>query len=117
VIVVVGFAALSGAEEQAGEAEDVGKREDEPRVFGDDVGGEEIDLGEGIGDGASVDAAVGVHTVEAVRHLCGGLDLDADEARAGLWVGGIEVRGVEDDVVAFAVTEGFGDGEATTGGG
>jgi len=36
----------------------VGEGEDEPGVFGDDVGGEEVDFVEGVGDGASVDAAV-----------------------------------------------------------
>jgi hypothetical protein len=84
VVVEAGTAARFGAEEEAGEAEDVGEGEDEPGVFGDDVGGDEIDFGEFVGDGASVDAAVGVEVVEAVLHLGGGFDLDADEAWAGL---------------------------------
>jgi len=116
-VVVVGLAAALGIEAEAGEAEDVGEREDEPGIFGDDVGDEEIDFGEGVGDGASVDAAVGVDAVEAALHLSGRFDLDADEAGTGEWAGGIEVGGVEDDVVAFAVAEGFGDAEAVAGGG
>ena len=44
----------------------MGQGEDEPGVFGDNVGGDEIDFGEFVGDGASVDAAVGVEVVEAV---------------------------------------------------
>jgi hypothetical protein len=55
-----------GLRRRAGYAEDVGEGEDEPGVFGDDVGGDEIDFGEFVGDGASVDAAVGVDAVEAV---------------------------------------------------
>ncbi len=111
------FAAAFGVEQECSLAKDVGERKDEPGVFGDDVGGEEIDFGEGVGDGASVDAAVGVDAVEAVQHLRGGLHLDADQAWAGLRARGIEVGGVEDDVVAFAVAEGFGDAEAVAGGG
>ncbi len=135
---------MFGAEEEAGEAENVREGEDEPGVFGDDVGGDEIDFGEFVGDGASVDAALGVEVVEAVLHLGGGFDLDADEARAGLGVeilasmilasvivalliGAVAILAVailavailtiEDDVVAVAVAEGFGDAEAAAGGG
>jgi len=142
-VVFVGFSASFGVEGERGQAEDVREREDVPGIFGNDVGGEEIDFGEGVGDGASVDAAVGVDTVEAAQKLGGGFDLDADEARAGgggnqvpfgrLRAGshlafgpvrndGREVRGVvfwaiEDDVVAFAVAVGAGDAEAVAGGG
>jgi len=70
----------------------VGEGEDEPGVFGDDVGGEEVDFVEGVGDGASVDAAVGVDTVESALQLGGGFDLDADEARVEGELGGGEKR-------------------------
>jgi hypothetical protein len=143
-VVAVGLAAAFGAEGDGGRAEDVREREDEPGVFGDDVGGEEIDFGEGVGDGASVDAAVGVDAVEAVLELGGRFDLDADEARARggrkqvpfgalrlLRAGSplrslslrfgrddrCDVRGVENNVVAFAVAVGAGDAEAVAGGG
>jgi hypothetical protein len=132
-VVEAGEAAAFGAEQEAGLAEDVREWEDEPGIFGDDVGGDEIDFGELVGDGASVDAAVGVDVVEAVEQLGGGFDLDADEAGAGaierqgaplrsLWLriggdDGWEMGGVEDDVVAFAVAEGLGDAEAVAGGG
>ena len=56
----------------------MGQGEDEPRVLGDDVGGEEVDFVEGVGDGFAVDAAVGVDAVESVLELGGGFDLDAD---------------------------------------
>ena len=97
-----------------------------PGVFGDDVGDDEVDFGEFVGDGASVDAAVGIDAVDAGLHLGGGFDLDADQARAeaGVEVGGeraevgrVAAMAVEDDVVAFAVAEGFGDAEAVAGGG
>jgi hypothetical protein len=78
VVVVVRLAAAFGAEGDGGLAEDVRQGEDEPGVFGDHVSGEEIDFGEGVGDGASVDAAVGVDAVEAARDLGGGFYLDAD---------------------------------------
>jgi hypothetical protein len=121
--------------------------EDEPGIFGNDVGDEEIDFGEGVGDGASVDAAVGVDAVEARLKLRGGFDLDADEARPGgggkqvsfgeLRAAGSPLRSlslrfgrddrgrarsvcvlaVEDDVVAFAVAVGTGDAKAAAGGG
>ncbi|MGA9507524.1 MAG: hypothetical protein WBV55_02645 [Candidatus Sulfotelmatobacter sp.] len=146
-IVEAGTAAVFGAEEEAAEAEDVREGEDEPRVFGDNVGGDEIDFGEFVGDGASVDAAVGVEVVEAVLHLRGGFDLDADKAWAALGGKGladtpsaiasltlligavvmvlsgtimiltIMILTIEDDVVAVAVAEGFGDAEAVAGGG
>jgi len=122
VVVGAGDGAAFGAEKEAGLAVDVGEGEDEPGVFRDDVGDDEVDFGEFVGDGASVDAAVGVDVVEAVLKLSGGLNLDADEAGAGVGVGrgggrGGQVGGVEDDVVAFAVAEGFGDAEAVAGGG
>jgi len=143
-VVAVGFAAAFGAEGDGGRAEDVREREDEPGIFGNDVGGEEVDFSEGVGDGASVDAAVGVDAVEAALELGGGFDLDADEARAcgarkqvpfgalrllraGFPVpsfslrsgrdGRWDVRRVEDDVVAFAVAVGAGDAEAVACGG
>jgi hypothetical protein len=62
-------------------------------------------------------SGMGVDAVEAFEHLRGGFNLDADETRAKLRVGGIEVRGVEDDVVAFAVAVGASDAEAVAGGG
>jgi hypothetical protein len=82
-VVFVGFPTSFGVEGERGQAEDVREREDIPGVFGDDVGGEEVDFGEFVGDGASVDAAVGVDAVEAALELGGGFDLDADQARAG----------------------------------
>src|SRR5271166_5338318 len=99
--------------------------EDEPGVFGDYVGGYEIDFGELVGDGASVDAAMDVDAVEAVDELGGGFDLDADQTGAGaiveesgvgrLWkkMGAVTV---EDYVVALAVAVGVGDSEAEAGG-
>lgn len=125
-VVGVGFEAVFGAEEEAGEAEDVGEWEDEPGVFGDDVGDDEIDFRKFVGDDASVEVAADVDAVKAVRELCGPLDLDADEARAravveegaerGEWKEVVAVT-IEDCVVAFAVAEGVRDSEATAGGG
>jgi hypothetical protein len=40
------------------------ERDDVPGVFGDDVGGDEVDFTGEVGDGASVHAAMGVDAVE-----------------------------------------------------
>jgi hypothetical protein len=136
-VVDAGDAAADGAEHQADLAEDMRKWEDEPGVFGDDIGGDEIDFGESVRDDASVEAAARVDAIEAVDELRGGFDLHADEARASterrvvrakrVFLAGavrrevvfqrIVYKGIEDDVVAFAVAEGFGDTEAVAGGG
>ena len=159
-VVEAGFGVAFAAEEEAGDSAGGGEGEDVPGVLGDDVGGEEIDFGGEIGDGASVDAAVGVGAVETFEQLGGTFHLHAPEER---WSGGragggglfwswsllrifliglrptgillprdgwqvkgggqecpphmecpahMEVAGVEDEVVAFAVSVGLGDGEA-----
>ena len=123
---------LFPAEQEAGAADGV-ERDDVPGIFGDDVGGDEVDFAGEVGNGAASAAVVGVDAVEAVEELGGTFDLDAIErrtedgcqarvlasqrargiARQGL-VG--EGAGVEDEVVAFAVAVGFGDAEAKAGG-
>ena len=108
-------------------AEDVGQGEDEPRIFGDHVGGDEIDFGEGIRDGASVDGSAGVDAVKAVEELRGSFDLDSDQARASGndepvdplcslsfgsgWDCRRDVGRIEDQVVAFAFATGAGNSE------
>ena len=82
-VVFVAFAASFRVEGERGQAEDVREREDVPGIFGNDVGDEEIDFGECVGDGASVDAAVGVDAVEAVEQLGGTFHLDAPEGGRG----------------------------------
>jgi len=136
-VVETGEAGFFGTEEQAGLAQNVREREDEPGVFGDDVGGEEIDFGGLVGDDTAVEAATSVDAVEALEELGGGFDLDADQARDGggrkrvpplrslapdfAWDWGRddrgEVGGIQDDVIAFAIAIGAGDAEAVAGGG
>ena len=55
-----------GVEEKAGAVHDEGDGEDEPGVFGNDVGNEEVDFGGAVGDGASASAAMTVDVIEAV---------------------------------------------------
>ena len=86
-VVETGFTVAFLAEEEAGAVGDFLDGEDVPPVFGDDVGGEEVDFGGGVGDGASVDAAAGVDVVETVDDLGGSFDLHAPKA------GGRKVRG------------------------
>jgi len=93
---------IARREEDAGAVLDFGDGEDEPGVFGDDVGDEEVDFVGLVGDGPMVGAAMGVDAVEAAEHGGGGFDLDAQEAASG----------VEDEVVAFAVAVGLGDVES-----
>jgi len=81
-VVEAGAGVALAAEEEAGAAAGGKEGNDVPGVLGDDVDGEEVDFGGKVGDGASVDAAVGVDAVEAAQKLGGGFDLDADEARA-----------------------------------
>ena len=76
LVVEAGAAVVFAAEEEAGGADGV-DRDDVPGVFGDDEGGEEVDFGGEVGDGASAGAAVGVDAVEAVEKLGGTFDLDA----------------------------------------
>jgi len=66
-VVEAGAAVAVAAEEEAGDSAKGVEWEDVPGVFGDDVGGEEVDFAGKVGDGASVAAAVGVDAVEAVE--------------------------------------------------
>ena len=68
-VVEAGFAVFFAAEEDAGASGYEVDGEDVPGVFGNDVGGEEIDFGGGVGDGVAIDAAAGIHVVEAVGEL------------------------------------------------
>ena len=78
--VVESRAGVGGAAEQeAGASADGFQGNDVPGVFGDDVGGDEVDFAGEVGDGASSRAAVGVGAVEAVHELGGALDLHAPE--------------------------------------
>jgi hypothetical protein len=81
-------------------------RDDDPSVFRKDVADEEVDFVGGVGDGNAVRAALRSEEVSALAEAAGGFDLHADEAAAG----------VEDEVVAIAVTVGPGDGESEAGG-
>ena len=115
LVVEAGAAVFFAAEQEAGAA-DSEDGDDVPSVFGDDVGGDQVDLGGVVGNGASSAAAVGVDAIEAVEELGGTFNLDAPKECGG---GGGRVRGaagVEDEVVAFAVAIGLGDAEAEAGG-
>src|SRR5215470_3827626 len=79
-------------------------RENIPEVLGDDVGDEEVDLFAGV-NAAGV-ASAGVNAVGADAYTRCGLDLHARQA----------AREVEDEVVAVAVTPGFGNAETEGGG-
>lgn len=48
-------------------------------VFGDHVGGEEVNFAWLVGDGLASDAAVGVKAVHTIDDLGGAFDLDAPE--------------------------------------
>jgi len=79
VLVVEAGAGVGFAAEQEAGAADGSDRDDVPGVFGDDVGGQEVDFGGEVGEGASVGAAVAIDAVEAVEELGGAFDLDAPE--------------------------------------
>ncbi len=104
------FAVAFRAEQETANADDVVQRKNEPGIFGNDISGDEVDLRELVGDGASVDPAVGVDVVLAVEKDGGAFHLDAVEL--GHDVGLVRV---DDEVVALAISVGLGDGEAETG--
>ncbi len=89
-VVEAGAAVAVAAEEEAGDSAKGVEWEDVPGVFGDDVGGEEVDFAGKVGDGASVAAAVGVDAVEAGGDLGGTFHLDAPERRGGVGWGGTD---------------------------
>src|SRR4051812_15782431 len=91
-----------GAEEDFGLVGDCLDGDDVPGVGGDDVGGDEVDLGGGVGDSVGGDAAA----VGVPAFLLGAFDLDA--AEAGVVFGG--------EVVGGGVSPGLGDAEAKGGG-
>ena len=97
------FAVVAGVEAQAlvgGEGFD---GQDVPDVEGDDVGGEEVDVVGGVDDFAlAIDAVDGLDVEAAGAHDFGAFQLHAPEAGAG----------VEDEVVAFAVSPRLGEVEA-----
>jgi hypothetical protein len=101
VLIVPGIFAV-GVEKDFGEALDVADGEDVPRIGGNHIRGDEVDLVGSVGDAIGGEAAaVGIPTL-----LDGAFDLDA--AEASVVVGG--------DVVGCAVAPGFGDTESEFGG-
>lgn len=92
-------AVAAAAEEEAGASAGGVERNDVPGVLGDDVGGDEMDFAGEVGDGASVDAAMGVDAVETFEELRRTLHLDAPERRGdigweGAWGGGLLTVGM-----------------------
>ena len=81
-------------------------RDDVPDVEGDYVGGDEVDVALGVDGAAFAYGVGGAGFVGSGAEALGALDLDAVEF--DFWPGAI----VEDEVVALAVAEGLGDGEA-----
>ena len=80
--------------------------DDVPDVEGDDVGGDEVDVGFGVDGAAFADGVGGAGFVGLGADAFGALDLDAEE------VGAV----VEDEVVAAGVSPGLGDAESAVGG-
>jgi hypothetical protein len=99
---VFGFIAVGG-EEDIGLGVGGGEGEDVPDVGGDDVGGEEVDLGGSVGDAVVVEAAaVGIF----LAALEGAFDLHAEEV----------AEMVDGEVVGSVVSPGLGEDEAEFGG-
>ncbi len=87
-------------EEEAAAAGDYADGDDEPGVFGDDVGGDEVEVGGGVGDDAAVGDALDAELVAAVAHAGAGFYLDEREFFCG---------GLEDEIVAVHLSVGLGD--------
>src|SRR5262249_5258206 len=77
-----------------------------PEIQRKNVGDEEVDVGGGVVALLLLVGVGGLDLVGAGVERLGALDLDAEGA----------VSGVEDEVVALAVSPGLGDGEAEAGG-
>jgi hypothetical protein len=77
-----------------------------PDVKGDYVGGYEVDVAFGVDGAAFAYGVCGAGFVGSGADALGAFDLDAEELDR--WPGAV----VEDEVVALAVAEGAGDGEA-----
>ena len=77
-----------------------------PGGFGDDVGHEEIDFAGGVGSHGLAETALDVDEIGSVAQYCGRLDLHPPQS----------LTGVEDEVVALAVSVGLGYSEAEAGG-
>jgi len=94
-----------GGEEDVGLGVGGGEGEDVEGVGGDDVGGEEVDFGGGVGDAVVVEVAfVGVAAV-----VDGAFDLDAEEV--AVMVPSVAVRSLGagyEEVVGGAVAAGAG---------
>jgi hypothetical protein len=84
--------------------EDDAGRDNVPGVFGDDVGGEEIDVAGGVTRASLVGAEVAL--IAVAQAVAGGFDLDAEIAASVL----------DADVVGGGVPPRFGDLEAVTDG-
>lgn len=96
------IAPAAGIETQVLARGEGGDGDDVPQVLGDDVGDQEIDLVESVG----AMRAAALHPVTAFGVTLGGFHLHADESAAG----------VEDEIVALAVSPRLGHGEAEAGG-
>ena len=121
-----------GGEEDVGLGVGGGEGEDVEGVGGDDVGGEEVDLGGGVGDAVVVEVAF----VGVAAKVDGAFDLDAEEVapsvavrslRAGSFPGNCSLRAGPsaavhclgagyDEVVGGAVSAGLGEDESEFGG-
>ena len=100
-----GFAVWSGIEREAGARGEGFDWDDVPDTERDDVGYEEVDLVGSVGD-VALGGPVGVDDAAAIVGVMaeasgGGFDLDAPEMLAG----------IDDEVIALAVANGFVDSE------
>ncbi len=80
-VVEAGAAIAAAAEKEAAVSAGGLQRDDVPSVFGDDVDGEEVDFAGKVGNGTSIEAAMGVDPIEAFEEQCGTLHLDTSERR------------------------------------
>ena len=91
-----------GGEEDVGLGVGGGEEEDVEGVGGDDVGGEEVDLGGGVGDAVVVEVAF----VRVAAVVYGAFHLNAEEVSVV----------VDGEVVGGGVSPGLGDADAEFGG-
>ena len=84
-VVSAGLGVAAATEQEAGGPEEGFQRHDVPGVFGDDVGGEEVDLPGKVGNGAASGVTLSVEGVKAFGRVGGAFDLHAPEERSWMW--------------------------------
>jgi hypothetical protein len=76
-VIVAGLGVFAAAEEEGATSQEGCERDYVPGVFGEDVGGDEVDFSWKIGEKAISRAALHIEVVKTFHEVSGAFDLDA----------------------------------------